>query len=114
MADAQVSNYMIQGERAMELHAAALDRARKSGATVIEHTPGDASVFYDREVRDEGVRSIHVFYVGPFKVHFDPEEGSVSCECATHAEYVLDMTGKHRCTHSASVWRQLHAGGLLG
>ena len=63
---------------------------------------------------DFGERTIRVFYVGPYKLHLDPEEGSVSCECATHAEYILDPMGRHRCTHSAQVWRHVHEGGILG
>jgi hypothetical protein len=70
--------------------------------------------FTRRAIVDEGERPIRVFYVGPYKLHMDPEEGSVSCECKRHAEYVLDPIAQPRCTHSAAVWRLIHEGGLLG
>jgi hypothetical protein len=66
------------------------------------------------ELKEVGERLVRVFLVGPYVLYFDPEEGTVTCECPTHAEYVLDMMGRPRCTHSAQVWRHIHEGGLLG
>lgn len=71
-------------------------------------------VHQNAEVVDQGVREVRVFYVGPYKLHFDPEEGSISCECEDHAAYVREMLTSQRCEHSGAVWRLLHPGGLLG
>jgi len=71
-------------------------------------------VHRDDVLVDHGVREVRVFYVGNYKLHFDPEEGSISCECEDHAGYVRDMLTSQRCEHSGAVWRELHKGGLLG
>ena len=65
-------------------------------------------------VKYGGTRLVTVYYVGDYKVMVDPEEGSTSCECAEHTQWVLDPLNQPRCAHSAAVWRLMHAGGLLG
>lgn len=63
-----------------------------------------------------GTRPMETYYVGGlWKVTIDPEEGSSSCECADHTEFVLDMLNKQRCAHAAAAWREfVPEGGILG
>lgn len=56
-----------------------------------------------------GKREVEVFYVDDlFKVIFDPEEGSTSCECRQHHRYISNMLAEHRCEHAARVFAIMH------
>lgn len=71
----------------------------------------------DLSVEYVGDRSMATFYVdGLWKVTIDPEEGSSSCECPEHTEFVKDMLNRQRCAHAGAAWRAYHPsdGGILG